>query len=105
MFWSLLVPAAFRRLCVETTLVGDFISPHTPAAFRRLCVETLVLMRFAFDSFPQPPSGGCVLKPHDGNYDYHFMLPAAFRRLCVETAASHTKESVKLPSRLQAAVC
>ena len=34
------VPAAFRRLCVETSSkYQDFAAP-VPAAFRRLCVET-----------------------------------------------------------------
>ena len=34
------IPAAFRRLCVETVL--EFVSTDSiiPAAFRRLCVET-----------------------------------------------------------------
>ena len=53
----------------------------------------------------QPPSGGCVLKLYVIFGFVELVSPAAFRRLCVETAASHTKESVKLPSRLQAAVC
>ena len=35
------VPAAFRRLCVETENIDSKISTSDPAAFRRLCVETL----------------------------------------------------------------
>ena len=33
-------PAAFRRLCVETTLTAVLLVQIRPAAFRRLCVET-----------------------------------------------------------------
>ena len=35
------VPAAFRRLCVETTTIGNMGKLAEPAAFRRLCVETV----------------------------------------------------------------
>ena len=55
-------PAAFRRLCVETTKYYLVKLIAIPAAFRRLCVET-----------PYMTKGG---KMED---------PAAFRRLCVET--------------------
>ena len=55
-------PAAFRRLCVETSDRFGRFGTVAPAAFRRLCVET----KF--------------------NRDYIRVLdPAAFRRLCVET--------------------
>ena len=57
-------PAAFRRLCVETLEYACNVAKADPAAFRRLCVETLIshlLIRW----FNQPPSGGCVLKPVD----------------------------------------
>ena len=33
-------PAAFRRLCVETSVTSSPESGDKPAAFRRLCVET-----------------------------------------------------------------
>ena len=33
----------------------------------------------------QPPSGGCVLKPHFSILIIIAAFPAAFRRLCVET--------------------
>ena len=61
-------------------------SPYNPAAFRRLCVETLILSDF-IRNFSQPPSGGCVLKHHDINGQQSHTDPAAFRRLCVETSA------------------
>ena len=35
-----------------------------PAAFRRLCVETYFTDLSSIESSPQPPLGGCVLKPH-----------------------------------------
>ena len=55
-----------------------------PAAFRRLCVETSIGVD-AIDPYDQPPSGGCVLKPDSLLRSMFFTLPAAFRRLCVET--------------------
>ena len=56
------VPAAFRRLCVETGHTVAACGDDFPAAFRRLCVETL------------PNVQRWLICP-----------PAAFRRLCVET--------------------
>ena len=102
------VPAAFRRLCVETTLGVRYKSQKPyPAAFRRLCVETNQSDYPRHRSKIQPPLGGCVLKPLDiqrgeKRWDQpplggcvlklvigHVLLmpqvPAAFRRLCVET--------------------
>ena len=58
------VPAAFRRLCVETPKSRRIWQNAYPAAFRRLCVETATL-RLKLPKLNQPPSGGCVLK-HDG---------------------------------------
>ena len=55
------LPAAFRRLCVETTLIRRIGKLLAPAAFRRLCVETRLPSRKNQDR-SQPPSGGCVLK-------------------------------------------
>ena len=40
----------------------DGFSAKKPAAFGRLCVETAVSAHI-FGVMPQPPSGGCVLKP------------------------------------------
>ena len=34
------LPAAFRRLCVETLNLATLLVSTGPAAFRRLCVET-----------------------------------------------------------------
>ena len=60
-------PAAFGRLCVETTVfVMGMLSALIPAAFGRLCVETRRKLSITMAQKPQPPSGGCVLK-HDGN--------------------------------------
>ena len=56
-------PAAFRRLCVETTKKKTEFKRLGPAAFRRLCVETR----------------------HNGKSSVPY-CPAAFRRLCVETS-------------------
>ena len=54
-------PAAFGRLCVETTARIMPGSNSGPAAFGRLCVETLTGVKYFVD-IAQPPSGGCVLK-------------------------------------------
>ena len=75
-------PAAFRRLCVETTLNIPTDLVKRPAAFRRLCVETAVHTLYAPNS-----------------------KPAAFRRLCVETTPLDSSQGNALASRLQAAVC
>ena len=54
-------PAAFRRLCVETSYHAAKYPIELPAAFRRLCVETKPTDRLTSQP-PQPPLGGCVLK-------------------------------------------
>ena len=92
------LPAAFRRLCVETENDGEHVVVLPPAAFRRLCVETkprlsvrLMLMPAAFKRLCvetslkstradardfQPPSGGCVLKRQTKkNYWSHWIQP------------------------------
>ena len=55
-------PAAFRRLCVETSGMPKNVPTMPPAAFRRLCVETSAAP-MSWKTFAQPPLGGCVLKP------------------------------------------
>ena len=60
-----LEPAAFGRLCVETAELTEFNGEKVPAAFGRLCVETPNQTRRS-SAYPQPPSGGCVLKPQPG---------------------------------------
>ena len=55
------LPAAFGRLCVETSQGTPLKEITKPAAFGRLCVET----DWEEDDeakMTQPPSGGCVLK-------------------------------------------
>ena len=42
-----IVPAAFGRLCVETSKMYPHVEELTPAAFGRLCVETMY--RWAHD--------------------------------------------------------
>ena len=59
-------PAAFGRLCVETTVLPLAAMLVKPAAFGRLCVETIGSIN-KLPAPPQPPSGGCVLK-HANNY-------------------------------------
>ena len=78
---ELTLPAAFRRLCVETLRPVGKIQGRCPAAFRRLCVETNKRGGRTRRS-SQPPSGGCVLKRLGG-----------------------ARQRPRRPSRLQAAVC
>ena len=56
------LPAAFRRLCVETHVGTGGHDSAAPAAFRRLCVETASVVATGSLLRIQPPSGGCVLK-------------------------------------------
>ena len=77
--------AAFRRLCVETTVTPRMNSfAMMAAAFRRLCVETnytletqKFLIAAAFRRLCVETSQGTPLK--------EITKAAAFRRLCVET--------------------
>ena len=59
-------PAAFRRLCVETTYanagIGTKIQPPSGG-----CVLKRALRHLYHTNHNQPPSGGCVLKLK--NYD------------------------------------
>ena len=100
-------PAAFRRLCVETTpsIPNPYLSQNQPPSGG--CV--LKQGKFADESQQmsqppsggcvlkhawahpsvlerrQPPSGGCVLKRSSNRLSVSSSSPAAFRRLCVET--------------------
>ena len=56
------LPAAFRRLCVETWTNRFGWRASLPAAFRRLCVETIHTKMSSKPHNSQLPSGGCVLK-------------------------------------------
>ena len=80
-------PAAFGRLCVETSLFDKGLCGFVerPAAFGRLCVETSQNTSLPFRMVIQPPSGGCVLKHLDSLTNTVINSPAAFGRLCVET--------------------
>ena len=74
-------PAAFRRLCVETTgqCLNQCFAGQPPSGG---CVLKLPKTESLVETENQPPSGGCVLKP-------------AFR----------ARVTGAKPSRLQAAVC
>ena len=106
-------PAAFGRLCVETTGDRYNLREPLPAAFGRLCVETAqdIAAAAAISQPPsggcvlkqparrrqirrlaQPPSGGCVLKLHEYTAGALRPRPAAFGRLCVET---HIPDGIK----------
>ena len=69
-----------------------------PAAFGRLCVETSVRHGLSDCYQAQPPSGGCVLK-HAGDFGFcGFQRPAAFGRLCVETNPQRTIPYSSIPA-------
>ena len=57
------------------------------------------------ESNHQPPSGGCVLKQVIGQVIQISKDPAAFGRLCVETSMPASITVMAMPSRLRAAVC
>ena len=91
-------PAAFRRLCVETSRITAFWPAVAPAAFRRLCVETSRAKSIGLMLPNQPPSGGCVLKPRPRAQLAARAAPAAFRRLCVETSNIGTVPQRRSPA-------
>ena len=76
------MPAAFARLCVETTSIAARATIVVPAASVRLCVETSGYLDAGSAQFA-----------------------AAFARLCVETPMQNEILRWKVPSRLRAAVC
>ena len=77
-------PAAFRRLCVETFILSDFMrhfsQPPSGGCVLKHLIRMCLILRLN-----QPPSGGCVLKPLHSQTPQDSNDPAAFRRLCVET--------------------
>ena len=114
-----MVPAAFGRLCVETSSLINPSRYRRPAAFGRLCVETTytslfgqrlaqppsggcvlkpVISKYPVPVHPQPPSGGCVLKRRLSWRPRRRVDPAAFGRLCVETVKLEHKELFLKPA-------
>ena len=79
------VPAAFRRLCVETGYASLAEVARKPAAFRRLCVETAMSAPVMADGIPAAFRRLCV-ETSKAALRLSNCVPAAFRRLCVETA-------------------
>ena len=88
------VPAAFRRLCVETCL-GASVGIGAAQPPSGGCVLKLPVWVAAFSFQTQPPSGGCVLKHPKSVQVKQRDDPAAFRRLCVETC--HTFDDNRRP--------
>ena len=72
---QMILPAAFGRLCVETTVAEDAPNPDV-----------------------QPPSGGCVLKQINHPAFNRRHQPAAFGRLCVETRPPYRYFSRQYPA-------
>ena len=90
-------PAAFGRLCVETSKspVNIRVRDQPPSGG---CVLKLDLLPFHADKRAQPPSGGCVLKLAGNNSLKLLFWPAAFGRLCVETDIDGYFWPSKLPA-------
>ena len=73
--------------CVLKLVFRNFVGGYyLPAAFGRLCVETTVRTASHWLWRNQPPSGGCVLKQNLMTMLMRQGIPAAFGRLCVETS-------------------
>ena len=85
------LPAAFGRLCVETTAIFRtlklcWLQPPSGGCVLKLHSGFVVIGQSA-----QPPSGGCVLKPPYIYCSPLSVAPAAFGRLCVETVGKPLK--------------
>ena len=81
---SYALPAAFRRLCVETNKDDLIKLKQWPASFGRLCVETNTTNSIEYDGRPASFGRLCVETNTTNSIEYDGR-PAAFRRLCVET--------------------
>ena len=77
-------PAAFGRLCVETSETQNGQMFVGPAAFGRLCVETSETQNGQMFVGPAAFGRLCVETVYQLVFDSK-VLPAAFGRLCVET--------------------
>ena len=91
-------PAAFRRLCVETSIsaVASWFLMYQPPSGG--CVLKLPLAIRIYAARYQPPSGGCVLKLVIFGNTLPAGAPAAFRRLCVETSEAANDDNVSYPA-------
>ena len=116
---NLKIPAAFRRLCVETLILSDFMRNFSQPPSGGCVLKRKGLGNSAFID-TQPPSGGCVLKQSDGVFESIGICqppsggcvlkrdlrlrparqsrPAAFRRLCVETRPQSTPSPTSTPA-------
>ena len=75
-----------------------------PAAFRRLCVETVSSIA-DLSQESQPPSGGCVLKQDFAPLVWRQVVqPPSGGCVLKQTRKYQGKDGIE-PSRLQAAVC
>ena len=97
-------PAAFGRLCVETSISGASRAtgaqpPSGGCVLKRPMQSPVCACMF------QPPSGGCVLKQRWLFDLIAVKVPAAFGRLCVETPKEYGLNLIETSSRLRAAVC
>ena len=87
--WSVALlsePAAFGRLCVETSVIGRCFIRIEPAAFGRLCVETCTVSSAWILVLPAAFGRLCVETIQKVFLRPLLQEPAAFGRLCVETA-------------------
>ena len=80
------------------------MTPIFPAAFGRLCVETTA-QKVMWNLPTQPPSGGCVLKPIGGIYNAVFFRQPPSGGCVLKLVVVVSSRGVAWPSRLRAAVC
>ena len=91
-------PAAFRRLCVETGMTTVKVSINAAQPPSGGCVLKPHSETNLYPLFDQPPSGGCVLKPSRSCVSFFDCEPAAFRRLCVETIELELMDEYGMPA-------
>ena len=99
-----LCPAAFGRLCVETSVFKKCPTGFGPAAFGRLCVETST-PKYLSHLYFQPPSGGCVLKHTYSNGESDNWCQPPSGGCVLKRQFSLYFKTLSSASRLRAAVC
>ena len=85
LLFSVVLPAAFGRLCVETHKIDSGGYTASPAAFGRLCVETIWMSQLFLLSKKPAAFGRLCVETPSAHAKATACSPAAFGRLCVET--------------------
>ena len=85
--------------------VNRRIRSQIPAAFRRLCVETRFDVFQLSGAWIQPPSGGCVLKPPTKPPLINAASQPPSGGCVLKRGKQGERVGFDIASRLQAAVC